>query len=148
MSYSQQQERYLAIKEALKNIKTSNGFKTTVLKVLRGIRSTEDFSGEMPGIAVYRPVTENTANKYNLTQSKMILNIWGFTKVEAKSDDFSALDDLVADVELLLMTKEYNHYFTDTFISKTSFFEGGIQDKFGFFNMEIEILFDHELTEV
>lgn len=148
MSYSQQQERYLAIKDALKNIKSSNGFKTTVLKVLRGIRGLDDFSGDLPGIAIYKPLNENNSNQYGGTQSNMTMNIWGYAKIDARADDYSALDDLAADTELLLMSAEYNPYLNETFISRTAFFEGGVQDKFGFFNMEVKMIFDHELAGV
>lgn len=148
MSFSEQQARYMAIYESLSSIKKSNGFQTNVAKVLRGIRGLEDFSGELPGLAIYKPSNEVSLNQYGGTESKMTLNIWGFAKVEAKVNDFDSLDKLAADTEKLLMSTEYNSYLTETFINRTLFYEGGVQDKFGFFNMEIHMIFDHELTAV
>lgn len=148
MSYSEQQKRYIALFEALSNIKKANGFKTNIMKVLRGIRGLEDFAGELPGLAIYKPLNENNSNQYGGTESRMTLNIWGFAKIEARVNDFTALDDLVADTEMLLMSSTYNPYLLETFIHKTAYYEGGIQDKFGFFNMEVRMLFDYELTVV
>jgi len=148
MTISKQTTRLLAVIEALDNIKEVNGFQTTVLKVLRGVRSVEDFSGELPGLTVYKPLNENSMNVYGGTGSEMSINIWGFTKVEARVNDYSALDKLAADVELLLMSREYNVYLTETFIKSTSFYEGGVQDSFGFFNMQVVMRFDHELTDI
>ena len=148
MSISEQNERYLAIIAVLNEIKTANGFQSDVKKVLRGIRGLTDFSGELPGLAIYKPMAENKTNQYGGTETEMTLNIWGFTNVEARVDNYDALDMLVADTELILMDSTYNQYLTETFIKNTTFYEGGIQDSFGFFNMELKMLFDHELTVV
>lgn len=148
MTISEQSTRYNAIKDALENITEANGFQTTVIKVLRGVRGLDDFGGDLPGLSIYKPLNQNKSNEYGGTESDMFLNIWGFTKVEARANDYSRLDKLAADVEKLLMSSTYNPYLTETFIEKTAFYEGGIQDSFGFFNMEIKMTFDHELTAI
>lgn len=148
MSISEQNTRYQAIFDALEQIKKSNGFLTNVVKVLRGIRGLDDFSGDLPGISIYKPLNDNKSNQYGGTESEMTLNIWGFCKVEARVNDYDNLDSLAADVEMLLMSETYNPYLLETYIQRTAFYEGGIQDSFGFFNMEVKMLFDHELTAV
>ena len=148
MTISEQNSRYTTLFSALSEITTANGFQSDVVKVLRGVRSLSDFSGELPGLSIYKPLNENESNQYGGTQSNMILNIWGFCKVEARENDYDSLDMLAADVEKLLMSDSYNPYLNETFIRRTAFYEGGVQDSYGFFNMEIGLLFDHELTAV
>lgn len=148
MTISQQATRQNAVIAALKNITVANGFQTDVQRVLRGVRSLEDFSGSLPGLSVFKPVNENALNDYGGTESGMNLNILGFAKVEARVDDYTGLDKLAADTEKLLMSYDYNAYLTDTFIQRTYFYEGGVQDSFGFFRMELIIKFDHSFEEI
>lgn len=149
MTISKQNTMINVLKAALANITTVNGFQSTVQKVMRGVRGLDDFSAaDLPGLTIFRAEHEINKRQYGGEEGKHFFNIWGFVKVEARSDDYDALDKLVADTEKCLMDETYNGYMLDTFITKTSFYEGGIQDSFGFFNMEVEVSYNYDLGDI
>jgi hypothetical protein len=149
MTISYQNTMIEALLAALGNIKTTNGFNTNVRRIYRGVRGLDDFSGgDLPGLTVFRETHEVERDNYGDTKGTQRYRIWGFCKVEARSNDYDNLDKFVADVESVLMNETYNTYFNDTFIGTTYFYEGGVQDSFGFFNMEVSISYYHELGDI
>ena len=130
----------------LRQITTANGFKTDVIKVLRGVRGLDDFtSADMPGLAIFRATHNPDTQYYYGTIGTQYYRIWGYTKVEARSNNYDNLDNLVSDVEEVLMSSTYNLYQSDTVIDSTSFYEGGVQDSYGFFNMGVKVSYCHDL---
>jgi len=148
MTISLQNTIINSVKTTLENITTANDFQSNVIKVLRGIRGIDDFtSGNMPGLAIFK--TENRVEEtyQGGSEDRLVLHIWGFVTVEARTDDYDNLDKLVADVEKVLHSA-YNSYKDYTFIKNTTFFEGGVQDSFGFFDIEVEISYFHNLGDI
>ena len=148
MTISLQNTIINSVKTTLENITTGNGYQSNVIKVLRGIRGIDDFtSGNMPGLAILK--TENRVEEtyQGGSEDRLVLHIWGFVTVEARTDDYDNLDKLVADVEKVLHSA-YNSYKDYTFINTATFYEGGVQDSFGFFDMEIEVSYFHDLGNI
>lgn len=126
---------------ALKNITIVNGFRTNIGKVVRGIRNIDDFLGDLPAISVWNERNVYTDSAMGTTKSILTLHFWGFVKAKARHNDYTELDNLAADVEQLLMDSTYNPYITSglTFLLNTTFYEGGVVDNFGIFDMIAEI---------
>jgi len=148
MTISKQNTIINSLKTTLENITTGNGFQSTVIKVLRGIRGLDDFSsGNLPGLAIFKTANNVEETYQGGSEDRMVLHIWGFVTVEARTGDYDNLDKLVADVEKILFSA-YNIYKNYTFIYTATFYEGGVQDSFGFFDMEIEVSYFHNLGDI
>ena len=145
MTISKQNTILNSLKTTLENITTANSFQSTVVKVLRGIRVLDDFSSaDLPGLAIFKTTNEVDESYQQGSEDRLAIHIWGYVTVEARLNDYDNLDKLVADVEKVLHSS-YNSYKDYTFIGNTNFWEGGVQDSFGFFDMSIEISYFHDL---
>jgi len=145
MTISKQNTIINSLKTTLENITTGNGFQSTVIKVLRGIRGLDDFSsGNLPGLAIFKTANNVEETYQGGSEDRLVLHIWGFVTVESRLNDYDNLDKLVADVEKALFSN-YNSYKDYTFVINTNFYEGGVEDSFGFFDLEIEISYFHNL---
>lgn len=149
MTISKQNTIINSIKATLESITEVNSFQTTVIKVLRGIRTLEDFSAaNLPGLSIFRMTNKVDESYQQGSEDRLVLHIWGFVAVEARANDYDSLDKLAADVEFALHSATYNSYRNYTFIKNTNFYEGGVQDSFGFFDMEIEVSYFHTLGDI
>jgi hypothetical protein len=149
MTISKQNTVINSIKTTLENITEVNSFQSTVIKVLRGIRVLDDFSaGDLPGLAIFKTANNVDETYQQGSEDRLVLHIWGFVTVEARENNYDNLDKLVADVESILHNSSYNSYYNNTFIKNTNFYEGGVQDSFGFFDMEIEVSYFHTLGDI
>lgn len=138
-----------SLKTTFENITKDNGFQSDILLVLRGIRDLKDFTGNFPGLALFKTANDVDEDYQGGSQDRLDLNIWGFTTVEARDNNYDNLDKLVADVEKILHSSTYNSdYYNNTFILDTKFYEGGVDDSFGFFDMHIQISYFHSLGDI
>lgn len=144
MAVSTRRTILVALKSGLESITTANGFQSTVAKVLRGIQPGEAFSGSMPGLAVWCEQGPRENFSQGHSERTLKLHVWGYVPVDAAEGDYDALDKLVADVEKCLMTVTYNPYWGDTEIGNTTYYEGGVEDPIGIFDMEVEISYVYE----
>jgi len=135
-----------AIVSCMESITTDNGFDTDVKKVLRGIRSREDFSGQLPGIAIWNERAPREESSFSESVRFLAVHIWGFIEVDAVGNDYSALDALIADVEKALMTEKYNANWARTAIGDLMIYEGGADDSFGEFDMVLQYAYEYEYT--
>lgn len=132
------------VKGALESISTSNGFKSNVAKVLRGIHGEESFAGSMPGLAMWcEKGPRITMSQGGFSERKLRIHIWGYVPVDAAAGDYDALDKLEADVEKALMTPAYNSHWQWTEIGDTAYYEGGVEDPIGIFDMVVEIAYNY-----
>jgi len=146
MTISKQNTILDSLKTTLENITTSNSFQSQVVKVMRGVRGLDDFSpADLPGLAIFKTANKVDESYQGGSEDRLEIHIWGFVPVEARVNDYDNLDKLVADVEKVLHNSTYNSYSSNTFIGNTNFYEGGVQDSFGFFDMEIQISYFHNL---
>lgn len=138
-----------SIKATLEKITVANGYQTNIASVKRGVRSIEDFEGNLPGISLWK-YRNNREDSYQPgSESRLILRAWGYVECEPLQDDYDALDKLVADVEKVLMSSTHNSaYYTNTFINDTTFYEGGTGMNFGIFEMEFEISYFYDFTNI
>lgn len=135
-----------ALKTTLESITTVNSFQTTVAKVKRGIQPESAFSGNMPGLALWN----ERGPRKNFAQGKseriLVFHIWGYVLVDAAAGNYDNLDKLVADVEKALMAPAYNSYWDDTEIGDTTYYEGGVDDPIGIFDMIVEIPYNYDFA--
>lgn len=149
MTISLQNTIINSIKTTLESISVANGFNTTNVTVKRGIRSAEDFEGNMPGLSLWKYKNLRDDSYQPGSESRLMLRVWGYVECDPMHDDYDPLDKLVADVEKVLMSSTYNtSYWKKTFIGDTSFFEGGVEMNFGIFEMSFEISYFYDFTEV
>ena len=136
----------LTVKQALESIIRGAGFQTSVQKVLRGIHSEDAFAGAMPGLAFWN----ERGPRHNMAQGKsertLVIHIWGYTPADPASGDYDELDRLVADVETVLMTPGYNPYWGFTEITDSTYYEGGVEDPIGIFEMIAEISYNYNFA--
>lgn len=131
------------LKTALESITKANGFQSTVAKVLRGIQPEEAFSGRMPGLCLWNERGPRENFYQGGSQRKLVIHIWGYVLVQADTGNYETLDKLVADVETCLMTTARNAYAGFTEIIDTVYYEGGIDDPIGIFDMTVEVSYDY-----
>lgn len=131
------------LKTDLEAITVANGFQTTVAKVLRGIHTEEEFAGNMPGICFWNEAGPRKNFAQGRSERKLVIHIWGYVNVQADVGDYDALDKLAADVEKMLMTPARNAYWQFTEIGDTVYYEGGIDDPIGIFEMIVEIAYNY-----
>lgn len=132
---------------SLQSITVANGFSSTVKKVLRGVRSREDFSNELPGLALWNEKAPRVESSFGESQRDLVFHIWGFVMVDARNNDYSALDNLLADVEKALMTESFNSHYGRTIIGDLTIYEGGQDDPFGEFDLVFSLAYEYEYAE-
>jgi len=131
------------LKRALESITIANGFQTDVETVLRGIQPEEAFSGRMPGLCLWNERGPRDNLYQGGSERRLVCHIWGYAVVQADIGNYEALDKLVADVEKCLMTESYNGYWGFTDIRETVYYEGGIDDPIGIFDMVVEVSYNY-----
>jgi len=131
------------LKTAMEAITTDNEFQSDVAKVMRGIQPESAFTGNMPGLAIWneRGPRENMAQGYS--ERTLIIHIWGYVPVAAEIGNYDALDKLAADVETCLMTPARWAYFGFTEIGDTVYYEGGVEDPIGIFDMTVAVSYNY-----
>ena len=137
-----------AIAAGLRNITLAKGFETNIAKVSRGIRSVDDFLGDIPAITIWNEKMTREDTAQVISKSTLRLHLWGFVKVDARNDDYINLDKLASDIEKCLNNPTYNPYMSKgfTFIRETYFYEGGTQDSFGMLDMIVDIDFFYPIA--
>ena len=131
------------VQSGLAGITVANGFQTNVKKVLRGIRSREDFE-TIPGLAIWNESRPTQARTFSGNTGTLILHIFGIVEVDARNDKYDNLDKLLADVEKCVTTVARNSYADKTEVRDLTIYEGGSEDSFGEFDMVIEVQYDYE----
>lgn len=131
------------IKGCLESISSGNPFQSQVAKVLRGIQSEDAFSGDLPGLALWNEKGPRIDVARGHSERTLLFHIWGYVQVQAAGGDYDALDKLVADVEKALMTETYNSRWAQTYIGDTTYYEGGVDDPIGIFEMLVEVTYTY-----
>lgn len=126
----------------------AKGFETDLSKVARGIRTVDDFLGDIPAITIWNEKMTREDTAQVVSKSTLRLHLWGFTKVDAQNSDYTSLDKLASDIEKCLNNPTYNPYMISgfTFIRETYFYEGGVQDSFGMLDMIVDIDFFYPIA--
>lgn len=133
------------IKECLESISSGSAFQTQVAKVLRGIHAEDSFSGDLPGLSLWCEKGPRKDIGRGYSERRLLFHIWGYTSdVQAANGNYDALDKLVADVEKALMTETYNSRWAQTYIGDTTYYEGGVDDPIGIFEMLVEVEYTYE----
>lgn len=138
-----------SIKTTLGLITIANEYQTNIAKVMRGIRDLKDFSGNMPGLTIWKEKSFPDGDYQGGGKRVLKLHVWGFCNVDARHDDYDNLDKLEADVVKVLCSKDHNPlYYNDVFIKDIDSFEGGTDNSHGILDMVVEIEYFHKFGEI
>jgi|GEM_PF-1199380 hypothetical protein len=148
MTISLQNTIINSILATLANITVAKGYQTNIDTIMRGIRDLQDMQGKMPGIALWKERNNRVDDYQTGSQSILVLHVWGFVKVDARNNDYDALDKFAADVEAVLTNATYNSYRNDTFIRDTVFFEGGADNNHGIFDMVVDVRYFYDMGDI
>jgi hypothetical protein len=119
----------------------ANDFQTDIVKVRRGIKTVEDFEGNMPGFAITKLENDTTDGYQGGSENLLNFRIWGYVECESEQDNYDALDKIGADLEKIILMPTYNSYATNTFIGTSLFYEGGVNENFGIIEMDINVVY-------
>lgn len=137
MSVSQQAAVMAAIKACLEKITIANGFYSNVVRVDRGVRAIGDFQGDLPAFAIWKFQNNPDPEVYEGEENRLQIRVWGYVQCDSMYSDFEPLDKLAIDCERALKSPVYNSIYEDTFVGITQFYEGGVNENFGIFEMQI-----------
>jgi len=140
MAASQRETILKALKTCLEGITTENGYALSVQQVRRGVHLAKEMSNR-PALGVTGLRTRRAEGGSGTSQKTLQAMIYGY--IDLQPDDYDPLDDLIQAVETRLMTPAAWSYYGWTDIREIVTYEGGIQDRMGYFDMELEITFFH-----
>ena len=113
MAESNREAILKAFKATLENIKTSNGFNTTVSKVERKMLAWDDPQTTPPVLMVLGGTETYDDRLGNTTVSGMKVRIRGYSKSVANPE--VALNSLIRDVQIALNSSTYNSAYYKTY---------------------------------
>lgn len=147
MADSQREVRLDALKTCLEGITTGNGYALTVNEVRRGIH----FEDEMPNRPALgfsninsRRVDLAMGGTSGYSERVLVILIYGY--VDIQPNNYDNLDDLMQAVEQRLNTDAAWAYREFTDIKDFTVYEGGAHDQLGYFDMEIEVSYQHTVA--
>ena len=130
-----------ALKTCLEGVTAANGYDVTVQEVRRGIHLDDDMPNR-PALGFTNTRGERSEFAQGRSGRTLIVVIYGYVDVEP--GDYEDLDSLMQAVEQRLMTPAAWSYYGFTDIKNYTVYEGGQHDKIGYFDMEVEIFYEHE----
>lgn len=131
------------LKTLLEAITVANGYQSTVAEVKRGIHYVGDMPNR-PGLCFWN----DKGPKKDLAgeQCERVLHVWIWGYVDIQPGDYDALDAIVSDVEKCLNTslESWSSSVTESKVIDTTYYEGGVSDPIGIFEMEAEITYEYD----
>jgi len=143
MAASQRETILKALKTCLEGITAANGYAIEVEEVRRGIHF-EDNMPNRPALGYSNIKATRVNGAFGQSQRTLTVLIYGY--VDVQPDGYDNLDDLMQAVEQRLMTPAAWAYRGDTEIKDYTIYEGGVHDQLGYFDMEVEIQYLHDLA--
>ena len=131
------------LKEEMEDyIKSSRGYKSDLVEVVRGIQMFEDIEMK-PVVAFWCYRDESTGQFAGRDDRFLYVYIYGYCDTDGYGD-VDDIHNLAADVEYFL----YNDfsYTDDTFVGDFTIYEGGVQDPASMFELDIKIKYSNTTT--
>lgn len=148
MAASQRETILKALKTCLQGITTANSYAIEVKEVRRGIHFEDDMPNR-PALGfsnIQSRRTELSMGGPASGYSERVLTVLIYGYVDCQPDDYDNLDDLMQAVEQRLNTAAAWAYRQFTDIKNFTVYEGGAHDRIGYFDMEIEISYQHAVA--
>jgi len=138
------------LKTLLEGITVANGYQTNVREVRRGIHDLDDMPNR-PALCIWNdkgPAEELVKGAAGVNNRTLHCWIWGYVDVDP--GDYDNLDALVADVEQRINTSDgaWPSNMLNITIMDSTYYEGGVSDAVGIFEMEIELVYRYDRNNV
>lgn len=141
MADSQRETILDALHTCLAGITRANGYAVEVREVRRGIHYDADMLNR-PALGYTNTKIRREEFAAGRSGKTLTVLIYGYTNVEPGLYD--PLDDLLQAVEQRLMTPAAWSYYGFTNIQDLTVYEAGAHDPVAYFDMEVEIFYEHQ----
>ena len=134
------------LKTWLEAITVANGYQTTVAEVKRGIHYADDMQNR-PSLCFWNDKGPKKDLAGEQCERVLHIFIWGY--IDIQPGTYDNLDGLVSDVEACLNGSRANwdSSITQVDVGDSTYYEGGVTDPIGIFEMEAEIYYEYDRAD-